>query len=107
MRLAAIRIPERDVDPRHLLVLEKDPDHLAQAEIGAERELSDALAVGVGVTVVPEILLQILAGALRVHEASTADLEHERVGLELAVLGVEVIAGGAIADERAIDGSRR
>ena len=61
VRLAAVGIAEREVHARHLLVLQQDADHVAETEVGAERELADAIAVGVGVAVVPEILLQVLA----------------------------------------------
>ena len=63
--LAAIGIAKREVDARHLLVLQQDADHLAQAEIGAESELADAVAVFVGVTVIPEIALEVGAIAPR------------------------------------------
>ena len=86
MRLAAVGIAEREVDAGDLLVLQQDADHLAEAEVGAERELADAIAVGVGVAVVPEVALEIGAIAARRHEPAAADLEHERRSIERAVL---------------------
>jgi len=47
------------VDAGDLFVLEEDADHALDAEVGAERKLTDAVAVLVGVAVVPELALEI------------------------------------------------
>ena len=97
-------IAEREVDAGDFLVLQQDADHLAEPEVGAERELADAVAVLVGVAVAPEVALEIGALAAGRHQPAIADLQHERRALEVAVLAVEVVAGGAVADEHAVDG---
>ena len=52
-------IAEGEVHAGDLFVLEQDADHLAQPEVGAERQLADPIAVAVGVAVGPEVLLEI------------------------------------------------
>ena len=69
VRLAAVGIAEREVHAGHLLVLQQDADHLAQAEVGAERQLADAVAVLVGVAVVPEVVLEIARARTRADTA--------------------------------------
>ena len=73
------RIAESDVHTRHLLVLEQDADHLAQAEVRAEGELADAIAVRVGMTVGPEVFLKIAPVAVDRHQPTAANLEHHGV----------------------------
>ena len=68
--LAAVGIAEREVDAGDLLVLQQDADHVAEREVGAEGQLADAVAVLVGVAVAPELLLQLLALALRADQAA-------------------------------------
>src|SRR4051812_16415811 len=63
--LAAVGIAEGEVDAGHLLVLQQHADHVAQRQVGAEGELADAVAVLVGVAVLPEFLLEIFSYALR------------------------------------------
>ena len=63
--LAAVGIAERDVHARHFFVLQQDADHVAEREVGAEGELADAIAVLVGVAVVPELPLELLPLAVR------------------------------------------
>src|SRR5260370_16785263 len=52
--------------------------------------------------ILPEFLLQILAGTVDVDEPRALDLQRQRRGLQVAVFSVEMIAGGGVADERAI-----
>ena len=101
--LAAVGVAEREVDARDLLVLQQDADHLAEREVGAERQLADAVAVLVGVAVVPELALEILALAVRATQPPAGDLERQRRRAQIAVLRSEVVAGGAVADEDAVD----
>ena len=105
--LAAIRVPKRNVHAGKLLVLEQDADHFRKAEVGAEGQLADAVAVFVGVAVVPEFLLQILAVAMDFDQARIRNLQGERCGLQIAIFAVEVVAGGGIADKGAVDGRGR
>ena len=99
-RLAAVRIAERDMHARDLFVLQQDADHVAQAEVGAERQFADAVAVLVGVAVAPR---NPAAGR---RDRTCADVRRpprisstSGVRVEGAVFGVEVVAGGAVADE--------
>ena len=105
--LAAVGIAEGDVNAGKFFVLEKDADHFGEAEVGAEGEFADAVAVFVGVAVVPEFLLEIFAIAVDLDEARVFDFERERRGLQVAVFAVEVIAGGGVANEGAVDGGGR
>ena len=79
MRLAAVGIAEREMDARHLLVLQQNPDHFTQAEVRSERQLADAVAVRVGVAVGPEIPLQIGIAARRGDEPAGANLDRKSV----------------------------
>src|SRR5262249_23220731 len=105
--LAAVRIAEGEVNARNLFVLQEHADHVFQGDVGAERELADAVAVLVGVAVVPELALEIGARAARGPQRAAGNLEGERRRAQAAVLGAEVIAGGAVADEPAVDALRR
>src|SRR2546430_17343617 len=81
------------MDARQLFVLQQDPDHLVQRDVGAEGELADAVAVFVGVAVLPELLLEVGARAMRSNEAALGDLQCQRRGREVALLPPEVIDG--------------
>src|SRR3954468_16323939 len=105
--LAAIGIAEGEVDARHLLVLQQHADHVAQRQVGAERKLADAIAMLVGVAVLPEFLLEILSHAVRRPQAAAADVERERRRQQVAVLRAKVVAGGSVADEEAVYALRR
>ena len=105
--LAAVGIAEGEVDAGDLLVLQQHADHVLERDVGAEGELADAVAVLVGVAVVPELLLEILTVAVRRLQASAGDLQGQRAGAQVAVLGAEVVAGGAVADKHAVDAQRR
>src|SRR5207253_10304903 len=71
-----------------------------------EGQLSDAVAVFVGVAILPELLLQVLALAGCVHEPPGPDRQPERRRLQVAEFPAEVIAHSRITDERAIHGCR-
>src|SRR3984957_10444395 len=102
MGLAAVGVAEGDVDAGEFFVLEKNADHFGKTEVGAEGEFADAVAVFVGVAVIPEFLLEIFAIAVDFDQARVLDFERERRGLQIAVFAVEVIAGGGVADECAV-----
>src|SRR5262245_11101947 len=107
MRLAAVRIPEREVHAWHFLVLKQNADHFAQSEIRSEGKFADAIAVFVGVAVIPEVAFEISSLAARRDQAPVPNLQHERRSIEASVFGIEVIARGAVAHERAINGAGR
>jgi hypothetical protein len=102
--LAAVGVAESEVDARKFFVLEKDADHLRKAQIGAEGELADAVAVLIGVAIIPEIFFQVLAVAINGSQTGIFDRESHRRGLQVAVFAVEVVTGAGIADKSAIDG---
>src|SRR5215467_14995210 len=104
MRLAAVGIAKGDVDTGKLFVLKQDADHFGQSKIGSEGQLADAVAVFVGVAIVPEFLPQVLALALYVHEPRGFDGEGEGCGLKIAILTIEVIARSGVADKSAVYG---
>src|SRR6266404_7568663 len=106
MGLVAVGIAEGNVDAREFFVLEKDADHFRKSEVSAEGELADAVAVFVGVTVAPEFFFEIFALALDMPQARAFDLEHHWRTPQVAVFAVEMIAGGSVADEGAVDGGR-
>src|ERR1700688_3574117 len=106
MRLVAIRITEGDVHAGKFFVLKKIADHLGEAQVGAEGQLADAVAVFVGVAIVPEFLVEILALAFDLPQTRALDFEDQRGALQISVLTVEVIASAGIADEGAVHSGR-
>src|SRR5438874_6303043 len=60
-RLAPVRIAEGEMDTRRFFVLQEDADHSFERDIRAECQLADSVAIRVGVTVVPELVLQVRA----------------------------------------------
>ena len=105
--LAAVRITEREVDAGHLFILQQDADHRIERDVGAERELADAVAVLIGVAVRPELALQVGAIGTRRGQAAARHLERQRRRGQIAVFRSEVVARRGVADERAVDGRRR
>src|SRR5215831_11627217 len=73
-RLAAVGIAEREMDARHLLVLEEDADHLRQRHVGPEGQLADDAAELVGAAVLAELALQLAALAVDADETAARDL---------------------------------
>src|SRR5579863_2902159 len=106
MSLVAVGIAEGDVHARKFLVLKKIADHLREAEVGAESELADAVAIFVGVAIIPEFLLQVLALAFHLLQPRAFDFEDQRSALQVAVLPAEVVACGGVANKSAVDGGR-
>src|SRR5216684_5006799 len=104
--LAAVGVAEGDVHAGEFFVLKEDADHFREAEVGAESELAYAITVFVGVAVVPELLFEGFALTLDMLEAGAVDFEDQGRALQVSVLAVEVIAGGGIADESAVDACR-
>src|SRR5260370_19504929 len=104
--LAAVGVAEGDVDAGEFFVLKEDANHFGEAEVGAKSELAYAITVFVGVAVVPEFLFEVFALTLDMLEAGAFDFEDQGRALQVSVLAVEVIAGGGIADEGAVDAGR-
>src|SRR5262249_41661190 len=77
-----------------------------EAEVGAKREFADAIAVFVGMAILPEFVFEVFAFAFGVHQAPADKFQHQRRGLQIAVLAVEIVARGRVADEAAIYGTR-
>ena len=74
----AVRIAERDVDAGELLVLQDVADHFLELDVGADRELADAIRVLVGVRVLPEIALELFVLAVRLDQAVVLDAKRQR-----------------------------
>src|SRR5437762_12556498 len=75
--LAAVRVPERNVNTGDLLVLQEDANHLGERDVGAEGELADAIAFAVGVAVAPELAFEIGAGAADCTQSPAGDFERQ------------------------------
>src|SRR5690349_1967582 len=88
------------------LVLKEHADHFGKAEVGAESQFADAIAVFVGVAIIPELTLEILARAFESHQTRAFDGQLHRRRLQITVLAVEIIAGGGVADESAVERRR-
>src|SRR5438270_4673042 len=58
--LAAEGSAKGEMDAGDLLVLQQHADRVLERDVGADRELADAVAVLVGVAVLPELPLEIL-----------------------------------------------
>src|SRR4051794_16647967 len=99
----AVRISEGDVDAGDLLVLQNIPDHVAHADVGTDGELAHAIAVLVGMTVVPELLFEHLVAAVRFDEAAVADDDSQRRLAKIAIALAQIVADHAIDHEGAID----
>src|ERR1700681_259368 len=104
MGLVAVGIAEGDVHAGKFFVLKEISNHLGEAEVGAEGQLADAVAVLVGMAIVPEFLLEVLALAFDLPQTRAFDLEDQRGALQVAILAAEVVACGSVADEGAVDG---
>src|SRR5260370_14131862 len=105
--MAAGGIAEGDVDAGKFFVLKKNADHFGKTEVGAESEFPDAIAIFIGVAIVPEFVFEIFAFARDMLQAGACDFEDQGRALQVAVLAIEVVAGGSVADEGAVDGGWR
>ena len=56
----AVGIAERNVDAGIFLVLQNVADDILELDVGADGEFADAVAVLVGVRVLPEVVLEFL-----------------------------------------------
>src|ERR1700676_1445798 len=107
MGLVAVGIAEGDVHAGKFFVLQKVADHLREPEVGAESQLADAVAIFVGMAIVPEFLLEVLALAFDLPQTRAFDLEDQRGAPQVAILAAEVVACSSVADEGAVDGGWR
>ena len=107
MRLASVRIAERDVYAGEFFVLQQDPDHFGQAEIRSKCQFAHAIAVLVRVAILPEFFLQVFALAFHFLQPPAFDRQRHRRCLQIAVLSVEVVARRRIAHESSIHGRWR
>src|SRR5260370_24415091 len=105
--MAAVGIAEGDVDAGKFFVLKKNADHFGTSEVGAESEFDDAIAIFIGVALVPEFVFEIFAFARDMLQAGACDFEDQGRALQVAVLAIEVVAGGSVTDEGAVDGGWR
>ena len=100
----AVGIAERDVDAGELLVLQDVADDLRQLDVGADRELADAIGVLVGVRVLPEVVLELLVLAVRLDEPVVLDrAASAAIAARLPNCSQRIVADDAVDDERAVD----
>src|SRR5215831_3426005 len=102
----AVGIPERDVYSRVFLVLQDLADYVLQVNVGADRKLAHAVAIGVGVGVLPEIILQFAIVGVGLGQAVAFYADNDRRVAQAAEFGTEVVTHHAINDERAVHFSR-
>src|ERR1700745_923865 len=67
MGLASVRIAKGDVYSGKFFILQQNSDHFRQAKVCSERQLAYAVAVLVGMAILPKFLFQIFARALHVY----------------------------------------
>ena len=67
--MRAVRISERDVHPRIFLILQNLTDDIFEFDVGANRKLADTVAILVGVSIFPEIVLQFAVGRVGLRQA--------------------------------------
>src|SRR5260370_27866659 len=103
----AVRIAERNMDARDLLILENVADHIANGNVGADGEFANAVAVFIGVAVIPELLLQGFVCGVSFDKPVVLYANGKRVVAAVAVFLAEIIAYHAIAHKDAVDTERR
>src|SRR4029079_2412746 len=67
-----VRIAERNVNSGNLLVLQNIADHVPHRDVGADGELAHAIAVLVGVAVLPEFIPQFTILGVGFYQAVVA-----------------------------------
>src|SRR5579863_1965478 len=102
-----VGISKRDVNARIFLILENFANQIFQPNIGADREFTDTVAVGVRVSVLPEIVLEFPIGRVRLGEAIALHADRERSFFQVSELCAEIIANHAVDDKSAIYLARR
>src|SRR6266576_678038 len=97
--VCAVGISERDVHARILLILEDLADHIFQIDVRADGEFTDAIAVGISVRVLPEVVLQF--SILRVGFGQAIALHADREGSlpQVAELRAQIIADHSVDHE--------
>ena len=81
-RVLPVRIAERDVNARELLVLQDVADHFLEFDIGADRKFANAIRIRIGVRVLPEVGFELFVLAVGLDEAVVPDPEGQRKTLE-------------------------
>src|ERR1017187_7443516 len=84
-RVRAVRIAESDVNAGNFFVLQDVADDIVHTNVGADGELTDAVAELVGVTVVPELALQFAVGAAGLAQTAVFHANGERGGRQVAI----------------------
>ena len=82
-------------------------DDVFQINVGADGEFADAVAVGVSVGIFPEVTLKLAVLRMGLGEPVSAHADGERIVLEIAELGTEIISDYAVNHECSVHLSRR
>jgi hypothetical protein len=99
----AVGIAKGNVDAGKFFVLQDVADDAGDADVGADGEFADAVGVFVGVSVGPEVLLELLVDAAAGDDAILLDLYGEGHCGEQAVARAEPVANYAINYKGAVD----
>ncbi len=92
---------------RQLLILQQNPDHLAQPQIRPERQFPNAIAILIRMAIIPKFLFQILPVAAHRLQSRPGDLQHHRRIPQAPILRIEMIARSPIANKCPIHTLRR
>src|SRR5579871_218596 len=90
------------MDTRIFLVLQNLADEILQSDICADREFANAITVGVGVRVVPEIIFEFAVLGMRFREAIAFHANRERRSFQIAEFCAEIITYYAIDHEGSV-----
>src|SRR5450631_4021646 len=99
----AIGIAEGDMDAWKFFVLQDIAYHSFHAEIGADRELSDAIRVFICVGIIPKIFFKLLVDGTATHDAVSDNLNGERSCLKQAITRAKPITYYAVHYKYAIN----
>ena len=107
MCLRPIRIPKRNMHSRQFFILQQNPNHLAQSQIRPKRQFPDAIAVLIGMTIIPKFFLEIPPLAAHRFQSRPGDLQNHRRIPQAPILRIEMIPSRPIANKSPIHALRR
>src|SRR5215468_10976614 len=106
VRLASIGIAERNMHAGKFFILQQNSDHPREPEICSKRQFAHAVAILVRVAILPEFFFQIFSRTVDTDQSPALNLHHQRRGLQISILPVEVGGRGCSAHKRAVHGRR-
>src|SRR5258706_1207453 len=89
--MRAIRISERNMHSRILFILQNLPNHFLQINVRADGKLAHAVAVLVGVSVLPEVVFQFAIVRVRLSKPVLLHVDGQRILAEVAELRAQII----------------